>query len=408
MGAIGTLNAQHLQFDIVTGISIGSLVGAVYTQQKMNDLDSWINSFTSGSVAQNLFSFPDNNAVLKQQPKSFDEFIQIYQKNGPSVDPLRKTFSQIFDFEAFSKSPIDYACLAANLSQNKEQVFYKKDMTAQSAEDCFLASSAYFPAFSFVEIDKDYYADGGYLDTELGKVAMSMGAQDLSVIALVDPYEKVNYDSVHTSLLIRPILKLQYFLNFDPAIMKQQIMQGQLEALKYMNLAPGFIYTFYHEDRFLLDMLAKAAQSVLRHTKETLSNEQLIDGISILLGYRPYNPQNEYMNGFQPGLIMECLALIAGISPYQQYHIMPFVKEILGKLQNFQVNANNIPAELMTTEMDEIGARDMLNFFHNAMQVFDGKLPDEFDFIIKKFKPLYYLALAWHILDKFSLVIDLF
>ncbi|MBD5423968.1 MAG: hypothetical protein HDR44_02420, partial [Allobaculum sp.] len=256
-------------------------------------------------------------------------------------------------------------------------------------------------------INGDYYADGGYLNSQLGREAVDLGYTNLTVVPLVDPGAPVNYCKEQTTLLIRPILKLDYYLNFNKDQLVRQIEQGHLEALKYMNLAVGYVYTFYKEDAFLFKVLSKTAVSILKKNNISLTNEMLIDGITELLGYRPGDLNVPYMENYQVGLLLECLALIAGITPYKQYHLLPFVKDLLDRLENFSVNIT--PQETgETLKMDRYGALNLLAFFHHALEENDGKLPVECEIVKNKFTSLYYLGLAWHILDKFSLVINLF
>ncbi len=408
IGALYTLLEQQKKYDYVSGISIGALVGAAYAMNKTVDFNAIINGFSNQSVATGLFQFPERNMALQAKPNDFNEFVSLFQKNGPSVVPLRENFGSIFDFEAFKNSPIDYACLAADLTANKPVRFTKADMTSkEDAIDKILASAAYFPAFSYVKIGDDYYADGGFLNSTLGEDAVKMGMNHLDIIALGDPGQDIPYCTEQTELMIRPILKLAYFLDFDKPTMIRQIEQGRLEALKFMNLAPGYIYTFYAEDSFLFRTLSRTAVAILSKNNISLTNDLLIDGIAQLIGYRPGKLENKYMKDYQMGLLLECLALIAGLSPYQRYHLLPFVKEILHRLQNFTVTIS--PAETSDgLKMDRLGAEDLMAFFHHALIVNDGRLPDEYDLVIKKFRSLYYLALAWYVLDKFSLIIDLF
>lgn len=408
IGVLATLLEQKQRYSLVTGISIGALVGAVYAMDQPINYSKFIDSFTDSSVATGLFEFPHHADVLKNKPADFHDFIQVFQQGGPSVAPLKAGFESIFNFEAFKKSDIDYLCIAGDVAADEPAIFMKKDMaTRELAVDEMLASAAYFPAFSFVEINGRYYADGGYLNSTLGEEAVKLGFSTLTIVALKDPGEPVSYCEPQTELLIRPILRLAYYLDFSKDKLVQQIEQGRLEALKYMNLAPGYVYTFYAEDAFLFSTLSKTAVSILKRNKIELTDEMLIRGITELLGYQPGELNNEYMKNYQIGLLLECLGLIAGISPYKQYHLLPYTRELLHRLESFSIDIQ--PGD--TGEglvMDRYGALDLMTFFYSGLKVNDGRLPAEFNLVKKKFESLYYLAIAWYILEKFSLVIDLF
>lgn len=407
IGALTTLIEQKKTFDLVTGTSIGAIVGAVYAMAKPIDLRAVIDSFTSDSIANNLFAFPERKDSLKVTPFVFNDYVAAFQKNGPSVAPLKENFEKIFDFEAFQASKMDFACLAADLTKNEPAVFKKADLkTKDDVTNAVLASAAYFPAFSMYPINGRYYVDGGFLNVTLGKIALSMGGQDLSIIALTDPEGHLEYEEANTSLLIRPILRLAPFLDFSPDKLKRQIVQGRLEALKFMNLAPGYIYTFYREDDLLFATLSRLTQEVLKKNSITVTNDELIKGIAALLGYHPGPLNSSYLKSFQAGLLLECLALVAGVSYYEHWHLGPFARKILSNLENFTVEPGNA---LNSNELavQFAGARDLMAFFYGALKSNNGKLPDEFDQIRSKFEPVYYLGLGWYILDKFSLVLHL-
>lgn len=407
VGVLATLAEQNHSYQIVTGISIGALVGAVYAMRRQVDLPSWIAKMTQDRVADGLFSFPNRHAVYDTTITSFAQMIDIYQKNGPDFRPLRESYSQIFNFEEFKNSPVDFACIAANLTRNDETIFKKADMkTEDDALNAILASASYFPAFSFCKIGDDYYADGGFLKTTLGEAAIGMGADDLTIVALDDPDIELHYVKDRTSLLIRPIVRLDYFLDFDADQLTNQIEQGRLEALKYLNLAPGYIYTFYKEDALVLESLSKLMTNVLSRHNFMFQSDTLIEGITTLLGYKPAPLDNEYMKHYQAGLVLEILGLIAGITYYRRHHLIPFIKEILSSLQNYTVSFSQVDTQ-STLKMDRIGARDLMSFFHAALTVYDGHLPDEFNIVVKKFQAIFYLAIAWYTLDKFAGVLKL-
>lgn len=427
MGVLSALGKQNFSYDIVTGISIGALVGAIYAQQNYDGVEAWIRSFTSQDVALNLFNFPDMQQKItlpapspnssgqagqaENQSESkgqFASFVNAFQYNGPSVEPLKTMYSEIFNYDEFQASPIEFACLAADLTDNCPKIFTKQDMTRENAIDCLLASAAYFPAFSFKEIDGHLYGDGGYLNSTLGEHAEAMGADSLTIVSLADPGLDVPYVKEKCSLMVRPILKLAYFLNFEKPVLLRQIMQGRMEAMKYMEIVPGYIYTFYEEDWLLLDTFNTAASAVIEKNKIHYTNEMIIKGMTELLGYRPGELNNRYMKEPQACLILECLGLAAGVDPYQQYHLLDFLNKIITSLSTFQIHLSQAPACHLYSDMETAGIRDLLVFFHSALQTWNGVLPAQFDILRFKFGALYDLALAWHILDHFKDLLHLF
>ncbi|UNT94133.1 hypothetical protein [Allobaculum sp. Allo2] len=61
----------------------------------------------------------------------------------------------------------------------------------------------------------------------------------------------------------------------------------------------------------------------------------LIEGLETLMGCRLQPLENEYMKHYQFGLLLECLAAVAGMDFYRQYHLRDFTKEMLRRLESF-------------------------------------------------------------------------
>lgn len=406
MGVLQALTQCGYKFDMVTGVSIGALTGAGYVMQETEGLQEWINEFKQDMVVNNPFVFPNQNSIPKLKEDEGARFMELFSAGGPSIQPLIDAYSRIFNFEAFKNSPIDFACLTYNVTENRPVVFYKKDMNTDDVLLKLMSSTAYFPAFNFVPLNGCLYADGSYCDVPLGQVVHEMGADKIVAVELHNAEENGQTIAQPVNLLIRPILNLKNYLDFDPEDLKNQIAQGYLEGLKYLNQAPGYIYTFYKEDELAFRALTRAAEDVIKKSGQSVDQKMLIDGISTLLGYRPQVLNNELMKNYTAGLVLEILGLIAGLSPYKQYHVMDFTAEVLKSLEEGKIqfgNASRADAGVMT---DLDGARELMRFFRAGLKSFDGKLPPQFDCFKKKFISLYYLALAWTVLEKFTGVFD--
>lgn len=240
VGVCQALSKTDLSFDIVTGTSIGAFLGAMYVTRSVPDMEVWEKQFSAEKVARNLFEFPNRNAMLGQHDNNFEQFAEIFTKNGPSVEPMRQSFTHLFSFDRFKNSEIDFACLSWNVSRCEPAPFFKKDLNSlDETLDALCASAAYFPGFDLVKIGQDYYADGGYHFTIPWKLASDMGAESMVIISLQNPDEEEKLPDFPVELLFRPILKLSYFLDMQSSHMVRQIHQGYLEGLKYLDLAPG-------------------------------------------------------------------------------------------------------------------------------------------------------------------------
>ncbi|WP_304418468.1 patatin-like phospholipase family protein [Faecalibaculum rodentium] len=406
IGVLQTLTDQGRTFDVVTGTSIGAICGALYTQGSVDHLTDWIGSFTQDSVARNLFVFPAQYTSAQGPFQDAGSFFAAFSKNGPQVEPLRQKLESLFDYKTFASSSKDFACMTYNVTKQKPQMFTKLDMTADNAIDVLLASAAYFPAFNFVTLNGDYYIDGGFAETNPVQAAQKLGADSLVVVDVQDmdvPDPVLNPGD----LLIRPIWKLAYYLDFDGVTLRNQVALGRLDALKYLNLAPGYLYTFYPGDWNHMQRLETSAMELVAAEGESWMLEKMDPVMEeiyqFILGYVPRKLENKYSHEFIFGRILECMGLVAGISPYRQMHFNDFIRELLEKFSAFDSDPNKTRTPMLYHAMEMKGLQDMLVFFHSAIQGFNGHLPKEFGILREKYLLPYYLAWGWHLMEKFRL-----
>lgn len=408
IGVLQTLTSQKKAFDVVTGTSIGAICGAVYVQGSVQDLTDWIGTFTQDSVASNLFMFPAQYTSAGHNYSSAGDFFADFSQGGPGISPLRDKLKGLFSYEKFAASPMKFGCLSYNVSRQQPQSFTKNDMNPDNAVDVLLASAAYFPALNFITMNGEYYIDGGFAQTNPVSLARDLGAGKLVLVDVQD-MDVPDPDLAPGDLLIRPIWKLAYYLDFDGKTLKNQVALGQLDALKYLDLAPGYLYTFYPEDWNHMKRLEKSAMELVAAEGESYLLEKM-DGVmkeiyQFILGYVPRPLQNRYANEYIFGRILECMGLIAGISPFSQLHFNDFIKQLLEKFTQFDDDPNDIRKPQLYQAMEMKGLRDMIVFFHSAIQGFNGHLPAQFGILKEKYLLPYYLAWGWHLMERYRLLL---
>jgi NTE family protein len=91
---------------------------------------------------------------------SISQFMSPYNFNPFNYNPLRDILNELVDFEElhiYNKKKL-FIC-ATNVKTNRARIFTNKDLTVDSV----LASACLPFIFQAVEIDKEYYWDGGYM-----------------------------------------------------------------------------------------------------------------------------------------------------------------------------------------------------------------------------------------------------
>lgn len=403
VGACKALLECGYRFDAIIGASIGSLCGAILVQQDLAALERWIKTFTQKELSNDLFIFPQ----LYDHPDLFnqdiDAFLDPLCQNGPDIHAFRQSYEKMFDFQTFKRSKIDFACMTYNISRKEPKVFFKSDFDENSALDILFASAAYFPAFDLVKIGKDWYADGAYANAVPFELVNRFKAQKSIVIDISGFYQKDPLISNFDQLLIRPMFKLHYFLDFTAKDLIPQMQEGYLETLKYLNEAPGYLYTFYKEDwemivqfeQKYMEMLVKAqALDVLEHFDTTMEAMY-----GFFFGYSPRPLENQYSSKYVLGRMVEMIGIICNISMSERYHFDEFIKLVLQGLEHFDQDPNVLPYPLEYKAMEMKSVRNMIVFFHSLFLSYQEKLPPQFEIFQKKFPFPYAIARVWRLLE---------
>lgn len=403
VGACKALLECGYRFDAIIGASIGSLCGAILVQQDLAALERWIKTFTQKELSNDLFIFPqlyDHPDLVNQD---IDAFLDPLCQDGPDIRAFRQSYEKIFDFQTFKQSKIDFACMTYNISRKEPKVFFKSDFDENSALDILFASAAYFPAFDLVKIGKDWYADGAYANAVPFELVNRFKAQKSIVIDISGFYQKDPLISNSDQLLIRPMFKLHYFLDFTAKDLIPQMQEGYLETLKYLNEAPGYLYTFYKEDwdmivqfeQKYMEMLVEAqALDVLEHFDTTMEAMY-----GFFFGYSPRPLENQYSSKYVLGRMVEMIGIICNISMSERYHFNEFIKLVLQGLEHFDQDPNVLPYPLEYKAMEVKSVRNMIVFFHSLFLSYQEKLPPQFEIFQKKFPFPYAIARVWRLLE---------
>ncbi len=389
------------QFDIVAGTSIGALVGAMVTADDLDGCMAMLGGMNENAVATRPFDFPGQSVNQPLKADQTQEFITEFTKGGPDFNPLKTTYLKYFDFDKFKSSSIDFACMTYNFTQQADQAFFKKDMTKDNFMDELLTSASYFPAYNFTQINGDYYLDGSFAQIIPWKTGLQMGADSLTIVSLAEPGTKDDVPEDAGFRIIRPILKLAYSVDFDGQTMVKQAEQGYLEGLKYLNRAPGYLYTFKPEDHLLIDGINKLGTSLLKRKNVELTQELLNEIWKGLLGYVPVPLETRTMKNYSIMYIIEALGITAGVDFYRQYSLKEFLQQILDHLDSVKGPVDSDPSSCtIWDDMQHRGIQDVIIFFHSAMNCFGTSLPPQFDVMKKTWILPFYLALAWRIIEK--------
>lgn len=141
MAHVGLLKAMHefgIKAQIVTGSSVGALVGALYAKGYSND---------------EMLQF------FKTTPLFNYQFLTIAKAGFIDTDKYIKLFKEYFPEDNFSELEKELHIVATNIQDGNEEFFTSGELIRP-----LLASAALPPVFSPVELNGQLYADGGIMN----------------------------------------------------------------------------------------------------------------------------------------------------------------------------------------------------------------------------------------------------
>lgn len=377
IGALQAFKECGIHFDCVAGTSIGAIVGSVYACGKDDNLVEFVIDLKPTDIVEDLVIPESFSHAIKHSDSLFRVAEHYGKSKGVDVTPLKNKLDEMFDFDAFEKSNIDYACMTYNASKIKAIPWYKgKGITRENANDVIIASASCFPAFPMQPIDGDLYIDGGYDDNLPVDLALTMNAQkilaiDVKGVGLYKPLiEQKNI------CYWEPLVPLGNFLDFRAKEGMRSMSLGYLETMKRLDQFPGYVYTFYPEDfRKMIDF-----ENFMEVYTDRFNVTLTKDVKKRFLGKDLPDLRSKYTRLFIYEIVLEHLAFMAHVDPSHRYRFDEFLEEVMNTLNPkksfFDFNFHKSPDKLV----DE-GTLDIVRALYNGLETRIPKAFREIDFI---------------------------
>ncbi len=243
MGVWKALRHLNINYDIVTGTSVGSLTGVLMAQ------DDYHKAFKTWYYMdyKKVMDIEINGKFKTKKGK--EEILKKYAKGashgGYEMKGLEKVIDGALDEDKLFSSNIDYGLVTTYFPSFKGKYVRKKDLKKGDTKKYLLASCSCFPAFKPTTIGKSTFIDGGYYDNLPINLAISMGADeviaiDMGAVGITRPVKdkkvKITY--------IKPKNDLGNFLAFEKDYARCAIDLGYNDTMKIYGQLEGDKYTF--------------------------------------------------------------------------------------------------------------------------------------------------------------------
>ena len=238
--------------DIITGASVGTLNGCLFTMGKIQEAEDLWRSLEIHDV----LDVPET--LEREELRSF--FMDVFRSGGLNVEPLAETIDRYIDEDAVRNSPIRFGLVMTELGSLRSIQCPIEDIPRGQLKEYMLASSACFPALRPREIDGVKYIDGGWRDNMPLDLAARMGAEellgvDVDGIGIVRP----NTTGLPTKI-IRSHWDLGPTLDFAPARAARNIALGYFDTMRLFGRCGGTAYALMPDTEGFLARFAGCYQ----------------------------------------------------------------------------------------------------------------------------------------------------
>ena len=242
MGVWRALTELGWSFDMVVGVSVGSLNGAMVVQEEQ-------------LLAETLWRDLETDHIfdVANDAQTGDFAMEFLRQGGAGSKGLKSFVNKYVDEDRIRNSEIDFGIVTVEFPSMKPRYLWKKDIPAGKIGDFVMASSSAYPAVQPYEIDGVKYIDGGYEDVLPIHMAVKHGATDIVAVYLraVGVFNKnKEFQSANEANLtfIQPRWELGNFLLFDRANTARIMRLGYQDAMKAFGVYDGDYYTFIKGD----------------------------------------------------------------------------------------------------------------------------------------------------------------
>ncbi len=181
IGVLKALERENIPIDLITGTSMGAIIGGVYALKKdISAIEKIAEKYSKISEFNIDFSFSEKER--KDKPfflKKMSDFLkkgyilnlELRRKYIDEGEGIKKIIKDLVGDKAFTDTKIPFAAVAADLVKGEKVIIRKGKLF-----DALLASASIPGMFPPVILDKKILVDGGIVDVVPIEAAQSLGA----------------------------------------------------------------------------------------------------------------------------------------------------------------------------------------------------------------------------------------
>lgn len=245
LGAWQALRELNIDYQIVTGTSIGSINGAMMVCEDFENARILWETIEMEKVMEDGINLSNTIEGMYNQKDALRPFLKKYVQNkGADVSPFEKFIAELIDEKKVRSSKIDFGLVTVQMSPLKPMELRIQDIPEGLLQDYIMCSSAIFPLFPMHKIGNKSYVDGCYYDNLPIDLALKMGADEVIAIDLHQNISHPEYLNKPFVTYIYPRKNLGTMMNFEREILDANILMGYQDTMKTFGKMCGFDYVF--------------------------------------------------------------------------------------------------------------------------------------------------------------------
>jgi len=274
LGVWQALRELNMDYQIVTGTSIGSLNGAMMACKDYENAKLLWETIEMENVMEDGINLTNTIEGMYNQKEAIRPFLKKYVQNkGADVSPFEKFIEELIDEDKLRSSGIDFGLVTVQMSPMKPLELRIDEIPKGMLKEYIMCSSAIFPLFPMHKISDKTYVDGCYYDNLPIDLALKMGADEVIAVDLHISPSHADYINKPFVTYIKPSRSLGTMMNFERDILSANILLGYQDAMKTFGHMKGFLYSF--EQDGLLEYREKAGEFVSKILRKEIYTKEI-------------------------------------------------------------------------------------------------------------------------------------
>lgn len=259
IGAYKALKGIGMDFQGITGSSIGALNGAYMVQNDIRIMEEiWLEYDYKHFINVDYETYEklkDIDLNVKRMNQIFSLIKKSFKENdGIDITPLREMLESTLDEDKIRKKGMDFGMVTMYIDDKKlnPQSLFLEDIPKGRLID-YLIASASLPIFKMNIMDNKLYVDGMFVDNLPIGMLESKGYKNIVAIRIQDNLPGTLSIKKHSDLNLKVIYPSEYLggsMNKDRDHIQRNINLGYLDAMKTFGKYDGINFYFRNADSF--------------------------------------------------------------------------------------------------------------------------------------------------------------